>query len=42
MWLSASLKNLSYDGSMEWETFIHQFISVADQFGLDDRKKTDF
>ena len=35
MSMNATLKNLSYDGSMEWETFIHRFKLVADQMGLD-------
>ena len=40
--MNATLKNLSYDGSTEWETFIHRFMLVADQMGLDDCEKAEF
>ena len=42
MSMNATLKNLSYDGSTEWETFIHRFKLVADQMGLDDCEKPEF
>ena len=42
VWTNTTLKNLSYDGSTEWETFIHRFKLVADQMGLDDREKAEF
>ena len=42
MSMNATLKNLSYDGSTEWETFIHRFKLVADQMGLDDCEKAEF
>ena len=42
MRMNATLKNLSYDGSTEWETFIHWFKLVADQMGLDDCEKAEF
>ena len=42
MSMNATLKNLSYDGSTEWETFIHLFKLVADQMGLDDCEKAEF
>ena len=42
MSINATLKNLSYDGSTEWETFIHRFKLVADQMGLDDCEKEEF
>ena len=42
MSMNATLKNLSYDGSTEWETFIHWFKLVADQMGLDDCEKAEF
>ena len=42
MSMNATLKNLSYDGSTEWETFIHRFKLVADQMGLNDREKAEF
>ena len=42
VWTNATLKKLSCDGSMEWETFIHRFKLVAYQMGLDDREKVEF
>ena len=42
VWTNTTLKNLSYDGSTEWETFIHRFKLVARQMGLDDREKAEF
>ena len=42
VWTDATLKNLSYDGSTEWETFIHRFRLIADQMGLNDREKAEF
>ena len=42
VWTNTTLKNLSYDGSAEWETFIHRFKLVAGQMGLDDRDKAEF
>ena len=42
VWTDATLKNLSYDGSTEWETFIHRFRLIADQMGLNDREKVEF
>ena len=42
VWTNTTLKNLSYDGSTEWETFIHRFKLVAGQMGLDDREKAEF
>ena len=42
VWTNNTLKNLSYDGSTEWETFIHRFRLVAHQMGLDDRDKAEF
>ena len=42
VWTDATLKNLSYDGSTEWETFIHRFRLVANQMGLNDREKAEF
>ena len=42
VWTDATLKNLSYDGSTEWETFIHRFRLMADQMGLNDREKAEF
>ena len=42
MSMNATPKNLSYDGSTEWETFIHRFKLVADQMGLDDCEKAEF
>ena len=42
VWTNTTLKNLSYDGSTEWETFIHRFKLVARQMGLHDRKKAEF
>ena len=36
------MKNLSYDGSMEWETFIPRFRLVSDQMGLRDPEKAEF
>ena len=42
VWTNTTLKNLSYDGSTEWETFIHRFKLVARQMGLDDREKVEF
>ena len=42
VWTDATLKNLSYDGSTEWETFIHRFRLIADQMGLNHRKKAEF
>ena len=42
VWTNTTLKNLSYDGSTEWETYIHRFKLVAGQMGLDDREKAEF
>ena len=42
VWTNTTLKNLSYDGSTEWGTFIHRFKLVAGQMGLDDREKAEF
>ena len=42
VWTNNTLKNLSCDGSTEWETFTHRFKLVADQMGLDDRGKAEF
>ena len=42
VWTDTTLKNLSYDGSTEWETFIHRFKLVAGKMGLDDRDKAEF
>ena len=42
VWTDATLKNLSYDGSTEWGTFIQRFKLVAGQMGLDDREKAEF
>ena len=42
VWTNTTLKNLSYDGSTEWETYIHRFKLVAGQMGLDEREKAEF
>ena len=42
MWMNTTLKNLSYDGSTEWETFIHRFRLVSDQMGLRDPERAEF
>ena len=42
VWMNNTLKNLSYDGSTEWETFIHRFRLVSDQMGLQDLEKAEF
>ena len=42
MSMNTTLKNLSYGGSTDWETFIHRFKLVADQMGLDDCEKAEF
>ena len=42
MWMNNTLKNLSYDGSTEWETFIHRFRLVSDQMGLRDLERAEF
>ena len=42
VWMSNTLKNLSYDGSTEWETFIHRFRLVSDQMGLHDPERAEF
>ena len=42
MSMNATLKNLPYDGSAEWETFIYRFKLVAAQIGLDDCEKAEF
>ena len=40
--MNNTLKNLSYDGSTEWETFIHKFRLVSDQMGLRDPERAEF
>ena len=40
--MNATPKNLSFDGSTEWETFIHRFKLVASQMGLDDCEKAEY
>ena len=42
VWMNNTLKNLSYDGSTEWETFIHRFRLVSDQMGLRDPERAEF
>ena len=42
MWINTTLKNLSYDGSTEWETFIYRFRLVSDQMGLHDHERAEF
>ena len=42
VWMNTTLKNLSYDGSTEWETFIHRFRLVSDQMGLRDPERAEF
>ena len=42
VWMNNTLKNLSYDGSTEWETFIHRFRLVSDQMGLSDPERAEF
>ena len=41
VWTNTTLKNLSYDGSTEWETYIHRFKLVVGQMGLDDLEKAE-
>ena len=42
MSMNATLNNLSFDGSTEWETFIHRFKLVADEMGPDNCEKAEF
>ena len=42
VWMNNTLKNLSYDGSTEWETFIHRFRLISDQMGLRDPERAEF
>ena len=42
VWMNTTLKNLSYDGFTEWETFIHRFRLVSDQMGLRDPERAEF
>ena len=42
VWMNTTLKNVSYDGSTEWETFIHLFRLVSDQMGLRDPERAEF
>ena len=42
VWMNITLKNFSYDGSTEWETFIHRFRLVSDQMGLRDPERAEF
>ena len=42
MWMNNTLKSLAYDGSTEWETFIHRFRLVSDQMGLRDPERAEF
>ena len=40
--MNTTLKNLSYDGSTEWKTFIHRFRLVSDQMELRHPERAEF